>query len=149
MEKTLYVKCTGCGSINRLVDHEGERPICGKCKSPLDMTRATPDRPFAVTDDNFLDEVLSAKIPVLVDFFATWCGACRSLEPTLETIASRHKGKLKVGKLDVEQNRENASTYRIRATPTLIVFKEGKLIERVEGALPETQLEALVGKYIG
>jgi thioredoxin 2 len=148
MTGTVYVKCSQCGSVNRLVDREGERPVCGKCKSPLDISNATSDRPLAVTDENFHYEVITAKIPVLVDFFATWCGACRSLEPALEAVASRHKGKLKVGKLDVQQNPANARTYQIRATPTLIIFREGQLAERVEGALPETQLEALVEKYI-
>jgi thioredoxin 2 len=148
MNGTLYVKCSKCGSINRVVDKEGERPVCGKCKSALDTSRATSDKPLAVTDASFHEEVIAARIPVLVDFFATWCGACRSLEPALQAVSSRHKGRLKVSKLDVEQNPGSARTYQIRATPTLIVFREGKLAERVEGALPERQLETLVEKYI-
>jgi thioredoxin 2 len=145
---TNYVRCSACGSINRVQGREGERPLCGKCKNQLDLHSATTDEPMAVSDITFPEEVLSARVPVLVDFFATWCGACRSLEPSLDAVASRYKGKLKVAKLDVERNPENAGKYRIRATPTLILFREGMPAEQVEGALLEKQLDQFVRKYI-
>jgi len=101
MSGAYYVKCTECGSVNRFNNEKGDRPVCGKCKSRLDPARATSDKPVAVNDSVFASDVLGATVPVLVDFFATWCGACRSVEPTLEALASRHKGRLKVTKLDV------------------------------------------------
>lgn len=143
-----YIQCGACGSINRVERKEGVRAVCGKCQEPLDMNRLTSDVPLGLSDNTFFDEVLSAKVPVLVDFFATWCGACRSLEPSLGAMAARYKTKLKVGKLDVEQNPLNAARYNIRATPTLILFQEGKPAEQVEGAMPEKQLDSLVQKYI-
>ena len=144
---THYIRCSSCGAINRADKKEGERPICGKCKNPLNPNGATADQPVSVSDISFDAEVLSSQVPVLVDFFATWCGACRSLDPALDAVASRYKGKLKVAKLDVEQNPQNANKYQIRATPTLIVFREGEPAEQVEGALPENQLDQFVGKY--
>jgi thioredoxin 2 len=143
-----YIRCSTCGSVNRADEREGKRPICGKCKAVLDSHNATADKPVDVSDTTFGEEVLSSNVPVLVDFFATWCGACRSLEPALEAVSSRYKGKLKVAKLDVERNPENANKYQIRATPTLIVFRQGKPAEQVEGALPENQLEVMVGKHM-
>jgi thioredoxin 1 len=85
---------------------------------------------------------------VLLDFFATWCGACKSIEPALEALASRYKGRFKVAKLDIEKNPRSAAQYQIRATPTLIVFTNGQPAERVEGALPLPQLQELAGRYI-
>jgi thioredoxin len=148
MSEILYVKCRQCGSVNRFDDEKGERPVCGKCSAQLDPRGATSDRPLSVTDGTFADEVLGADVPVLVDFFATWCGACRSLEPSLEAVASQYKGRLKVGTLDVERSPESARTYRITATPTLIVFRDGRPAEQSVGALPERELQELVEKHI-
>jgi len=143
-----YIKCAACGAVNRAETKAGERPICGKCKNPLNLKNATADRPVPVSDADFGQQVLSAEVPVLVDFFASWCGACRTVEPALDAIAQKYKGKLKVAKLDVEQSPENARRYKIRATPTLIVFQKGQAAEQVEGALPERQLEQLVEKHV-
>ncbi|RJP66776.1 MAG: thioredoxin [Candidatus Abyssobacteria bacterium SURF_17] len=148
MGETRYVRCNGCGTLNRFDEGRSEQAVCGNCKSQLDSSLATYDRPQPLSDATFAQEVSQAKVPVLVDFFATWCGACRSVEMSLDAIASRYKGKLKVGKLDVEQNPLAARKYRIRATPTLIVFRDGRLAEQVVGALPENELEALVKKHV-
>jgi len=144
---TQYIKCSSCGSINRASDRKGKKAVCGKCKTTLDFSGATSDQPIPVTDATFDHEVLIARIPVLVDFFATWCGACRSLEPSLDAMALRYKGKVKVAKIDVGQNPQYANRYQIKATPTLIVFQAGQLVEKVEGALPEQALERLLQKY--
>ncbi|GAB4344241.1 MAG: hypothetical protein Kow0099_23480 [Candidatus Abyssubacteria bacterium] len=147
MAAPSYVKCGQCNSVNRVNEEKQGRPLCGKCGSPLDISKATPDRPLDFSDASFSREVLAANVPVLVDFYATWCGACRSVEPSIEVLASQFRGKLKVGKLDVERNPQTANTYQIRATPTLIVFRNGRVAEQVTGALPQTQLEELVRKH--
>jgi thioredoxin 1 len=85
---------------------------------------------------------------VLVDFYAKWCGACKTLEPSLQTLASRYKGRLKVVMLDAEESPGAAHTYQIRATPTLIIFKRGKLVEQVVGALPERELMEFAAKHM-
>ena len=148
MSETLYVKCTGCGSINRFDNAKDEQPICGNCKNRLEPGRATSDKPVAVSEAAFSIDILGAGIPVLVDFFATWCGACRSVEPALESLASRYKGRLRVATLDVDRNPEAARRYHIRGTPTLILFRDGQAAETVVGAAPERQLEDLVKKYV-
>lgn len=149
MSEILYAECRQCGSVNRFDNEKGKRPVCGKCSTQLDPRGATSDRPLSVTDGTFADEVLGAKVPVLVDFFATWCGACRSVEPSLEAVASRYKGRLKVSKLDVESSPDSARTYQITATPTLIVFRDGRPAEQAVGALPERELRELVERHIG
>jgi thioredoxin 2 len=148
MSEALYVKCAECGSVNRFSTAKEEHPICGECRVRLEPGRATSDRVVAVSDAEFSSDVLEAKIPVLVDFFATWCGACRSVEPVLEAFASRYKGRLKVAKLDVDRNPEISARYQVRGTPTLIFFVHGQPAEKVVGAAPERQLEALVEKHI-
>jgi thioredoxin 1 len=95
------------------------------------MSAATP----FVSDADFEKEVLQSSEPVVVDFYAEWCGPCKAMSPALEAVAAELKGKVKVVKLDVDQNPETTTKYRIQAMPTLMVFKDGKLAEQRVGAL--------------
>jgi thioredoxin 1 len=95
---------------------------------------------IAVTDTTFEQEVLKAEVPVLVDFWATWCGPCRMLAPIIEEIAREQAGKLKVVKVDVDENPRIAQQYGIMSIPTLILFKGGKPVERLVGYMPKAQL---------
>lgn len=101
-----------------------------------------------VNEKNFKEEVLEAKIPVLLDFWAEWCGPCQMVAPTVEAIAKKYKGKLKVCKVNVDEASKTASDYKIMSIPTLAVFKKGKLVDKVIGVLPKAELEAMVEKYI-
>jgi len=143
-----YAMCEQCGSINSFDGAKAKRAVCGKCRTALDPSRATSDSPISVTDATFHDEVIVAKIPVLVDFYAKWCGACKSVESALKAVASRYKGRLKVAMLDVDESRRAANTFQIRATPTLIIFSDGQFVEQVKGALPEKELRELVARHI-
>ena len=96
--------------------------------------------PIALTDDNFSDEVLSAELPVLVDFWATWCGPCRMIAPIVEELSSEYEGKAKVCKLDVDTAQKTAAEFGIRSIPTLLIFKEGKVAEQLIGAVPKQQI---------
>ena len=96
--------------------------------------------PIALTDDNFSDEVLSAELPVLVDFWATWCGPCRMIAPIVEELSSEYEGKAKVCKLDVDTAQKTAAEFGIRSIPTLLTFKEGKVAEQLIGAVPKQQI---------
>ncbi len=99
---------------------------------------------IVLNDDNFESEVLNSEIPVLVDLWAEWCGPCRALAPVIEEIAEDYDGKLKVGKLNVDENPGVPSAYDIRSIPTLIVFKDGAAQERVVGALPKNHIVDLI-----
>ena len=96
--------------------------------------------PIALTDDNFSDEVLSAELPVLVDFWATWCGPCRMIAPIVEELSSEYEGKAKVCKLDVDTAQKTAAKFDIRSIPTLLIFKEGKVADQLIGAVPKQQI---------
>jgi thioredoxin 1 len=101
-----------------------------------------------VTDKSFTTEVLSANVPVLVDFWATWCGPCRSISPIVEELAKEFSGRIKVTKLNVDENPATPSQYGVRGIPTLILFKEGKIFEQIVGAVPKTRLVAMVEKAL-
>jgi thioredoxin 1 len=90
-----------------------------------------------VTDRTFMQEVLQSTAPVLVDVWADWCGPCKAIAPIVEALASEYEGQLTVLKLDVDENPRTASTYRVQSIPTLLVFKDGKLAERIVGAVPK------------
>jgi thioredoxin 1 len=95
-----------------------------------------------VTDNNFQAEVLESDIPVLVDFWAPWCGPCRAVAPVVEEIAGERAGQLKVSKLNTDENQQTAIQYNVLSIPTLIVFKNGQEVKRVTGAYPKKRLEA-------
>jgi len=93
-----------------------------------------------VTDATFEEEVLKSDLPVLVDFWAVWCGPCRMIHPIVEELAQEYDGKLKVTRLDVDKNNQTASQYRIMSIPSLLFFKDGEKIDQVIGAVPKQQL---------
>lgn len=97
-----------------------------------------------VTDSNFADEVLNSDTPVIVDFWAEWCGPCKMIAPILEDVAKEYTGKLKIAKLNVDDNNSTASKYQVRGIPTLIFFKGGNEIDRKVGALNKPQLTAFI-----
>ncbi|HZA11820.1 thioredoxin [Mycobacterium sp.] len=98
------------------------------------MTDTAETAPVAVTDDSFADDVLAASLPVLVDFWATWCGPCRMVAPVLEEIANDKAGELTVAKLDVDANPVTARDFQVISIPTLILFRDGKPVKRIVGA---------------
>lgn len=96
--------------------------------------------PIHLTDDTFAKEVLESEIPVLVDFWATWCTPCRAIAPVIEELAQEYEGKIKVGKIDVDSEPKTTSEYSIRSIPTLLIFKQGKVADQVIGAVPKRNL---------
>lgn len=101
-----------------------------------------------VTDANFEDEVLKSELPVLVDFWAVWCGPCRIVAPTVESMAQEYQGKLKVAKLNVDENQGIPAKYGIMSIPTLLLFKGGELKETIVGALPKGRIVDVVAQHL-
>jgi thioredoxin 1 len=102
----------------------------------------------AVTDSTFQQEVLESEYPVLVDFWAPWCGPCRMVAPVVDEIATQYEGQVKVVKLNTDENPSVASQYGIRSIPTLMIFKGGKRVDMVVGAVPKTTLANTLAKYV-
>ncbi len=101
-----------------------------------------------LTEANFEKEVLESTLPVLVDFWAPWCGPCKMVAPIVKELAEEYSGRLKVGKLNTDDNPTLAERYGIRGIPTLIIFKNGKVVEQLVGALPKSQLQKIINKHL-
>lgn len=101
-----------------------------------------------ISDGDFDSAILKSDIPVLVDFWAPWCGPCKSIAPILEDIAEEYNGKLKVAKLNVDDNPKTPTSYNVRGIPNLVFFKSGKVVEQIVGAVPKDQLVAAIGKIL-
>jgi thioredoxin 1 len=102
----------------------------------------------SVTDASFKEDVLDSNLPVLVDFWAPWCGPCRMVAPVVDEIAQQYEGKVKVVKLNTDENPSTASQYGIRSIPTLMIFKDGQRVDMVVGAVPKTTLANTLEKYL-
>ena len=98
--------------------------------------------PVEFTDANFQQEVINSDIPVLIDFWAVWCGPCKMIAPFIEEIAKEYEGKVKVGKLDVDNNPNVSMQYGIRSIPTLLIFRDGKVADQIMGAVPKNMITA-------
>jgi thioredoxin 1 len=105
-------------------------------------------KPVELTDSSFENEVLKSTLPVLIDFWAIWCGPCRMVSPVVEEIAGEYAGKLKVGKVDVDSNPATAMQYGIRSIPTLLLFKDGQVIEQIVGAVPKRVIVDKLSRHL-
>ena len=103
---------------------------------------------MTIGDADFKEKVLNSDQPVLVDFWATWCAPCRAIAPAIEELATQYKGKVKVAKVNIDDNQDTPQQYGIRSIPTLLVFKGGKVVEQIVGAVPKAKLEAALQKVI-
>jgi thioredoxin 1 len=105
-------------------------------------------KPVTFTDDNFSAEVLKSDLPVVVDFWATWCGPCRMVAPIMEELAEKYEGKVKIGKLDVDENQQTAIKYGVRSIPTVLILKGGQVIDTIIGAVPKTMFIEKIQKLV-
>ena len=135
----VTVRCPACGALNRVPETRmGERGRCGKCKAELPAAAG----PVAVTDETFDRDVLGAGAPVLLDCWADWCGPCHMLAPTIDALARDYAGRVLVAKLDVDANPQVAGRFDVRSIPTLLLFRDGRLVERLVGVQPRPAIEA-------
>jgi thioredoxin 2 len=137
----LIIRCLKCGTKNRMPEERlNQKPLCGKCREPLVLAQQKI-KPVEVTDGTFAREVLAADTSVLVDCWAPWCGPCRTLAPIIDELASDYANGVKVVKLNVDENQATAAQYTIQSIPTMLFFKDGKLVQRLVGALPKEEIE--------
>jgi len=133
-------RCGNCGAFNRVPAGREGAPSCGRCKRTL----ATDGAPQAVDVVGLERAIAGSPVPLLVDFWAPWCGPCRMVAPTVEQVARAHAGELVVLKLDTEAHADGGARFGIRGIPTFAVFRGGAEVGRQSGALPRPMLEALI-----
>jgi thioredoxin 2 len=145
--------CPKCGAKNRVDETAAtiSQPVCGRCGAKLSAVPATGnlnDKPQVVTDATFAEAVIgaSSSAPVLVDCWAEWCGPCRTIAPALDQLAAESKGHYKIAKLNVDENPRTSAQFSIRSIPTLLIFKQGKLVDQIVGAQPKQAIAARLAK---
>jgi thioredoxin 2 len=138
--QTATVPCPFCETLNRVnLSRIDQHPQCGNCGRPILL-----DRPIAVSDATFAQVTTDSTVPVVVDFYADWCGPCKIMAPLLDDAARRHAGTIVVTKLDTDRNPATGQRFDIRGIPTLIAFRNGKEVARRVGAVPPAELEAFL-----
>jgi thioredoxin 2 len=139
------VACTSCGKLNRIeLSRAAHVPKCGSCGSHISLGTLVP------VDDRTMEKVVTGTdVPVLVDFYADWCGPCKAMAPQIEAMARAHSGRALIAKLDTDQSPQMAGRFGIRGIPTLIAFRNGREVGREVGAVPRAALEALLQKAYG
>ncbi len=141
MTRTATVRCPFCATRNRVdLARLDQGPRCAECQKPLLL-----DRPLPVTDEDLEETIRSAGVPVIVDFYADWCGPCRATAPALDAVAGDHAGELLVLKVDTDRHPSAAQRHGVRGIPTLVAFSGGRELRRHVGMAGRQQLEALAG----
>ncbi|MDQ3806368.1 MAG: thioredoxin [Acidobacteriota bacterium] len=148
------VTCQNCGAKNRVDERAaaaGRRPVCGRCGAELGAAGESVGggKPLAVTDATFGRDVLEASRarPVLLDCWAAWCGPCRMIAPVMDELAAESAGRYTVAKLDVDENPRTAAQFGVRSIPTLFIFKDGQLVDRLMGAQPKSVIAARLAAH--
>jgi thioredoxin 2 len=140
------IVCPSCGTKNRLpAVQPGRKAVCGKCKAVLADTAGGP---VEVTDTSFSTEVERSSTPVLLDMWADWCGPCHMLAPTIDQLSSDLAGRVKVAKLNIDENPGIANRFGVRSIPTLLVLKGGKEVDRLVGVQPKQEIMRRLEKVL-
>jgi thioredoxin 2 len=143
MADPLVIQCSICGAKNRVPREKLEQgllPVCGRCKNPLSLDSKVDSKPVTVTDATFAAEVERAALPVLVDLWAPWCGPCRMISPVLEALAIEMAGRVRVAKLNIDENPATTARFNIQSIPALLIFRGGKEVDRMVGVRPKSEI---------
>jgi thioredoxin 2 len=139
MADAQLIRCSVCGAVNRVPQEklaQGLKPVCGRCKTTL----TGDNKPVTVTDATFASEVERSPLPVLLDLWAPWCGPCRMVAPVVEELAREMAGRVRVAKLNVDENPATAARFGVQSIPTLLVLERGREVERIVGAQPKSEI---------
>src|SRR2546428_7337787 len=148
MSDPQLIRCPSCGATNRVPPEklgQGLQPVCGRCKSPL----LADSKPVTVTDATFSAEVERSPLPVLLDLWAPWCGPCRMLAPMVEELSAEMAGRVRVAKLNVDENPATAERFNVRGIPTLLVLKAGQEVDRIVGVQPKSEIARRLQRVLG
>ena len=141
---TLHLVCPHCHTTNRVaLQHLSSAPDCGKCHQPL-----FTGQPVALDAASYDRHLSRSDLPLLVDFWAPWCGPCKAIGPVIDELAEEFEGKVVIAKMNVDDNPATPGKFGIRAIPTLILFKGGEVVDQITGAVGKTQLQDLIKKVI-
>jgi thioredoxin 2 len=141
------IPCPSCGAKNRVPPgklRRGLQPVCGRCKTPL----LADNEPVTVTDATFSAKVDQSPVPVLLDLWAPWCGPCRTVAPMLEELAKEMAGRVRVAKLNVDENPATATRFQVRSIPTLLVLNQGRELERLVGVQPKEEIKRRIERAL-
>src|SRR5215470_3200072 len=136
---TQLIRCPACGASNRVPREkigQGLEPVCGRCKTPLPAS----SKPATVTDATFAAEVERSPLPVLLDMWAPWRRPCRMMTPVIDELAAEMAGRVRVAKLNMDENPVTAARFNARSIPTLLVFKSGREVDPIVGAQPKSEI---------
>jgi thioredoxin 2 len=143
MDIQHHIACPHCSAVNRIsASRLNDQPSCGRCKKPL-----FTGRPIVVTDENFATHVDRSSIPLVVDFWAEWCGPCKMMAPHFNRVAGHLEPGIRLAKLDTDANPNTASRFNIRSIPTVIMFKDGREVARQSGAMDANRLSNWIREH--
>lgn len=145
--ESQLTRCPSCGTTNRVPAEkiqQGREPVCGRCKTPL----LSSTHPIVVTDATFSVDVERSSLPVLVDLWAAWCGPCRMVAPIVDQLSAELSGKVRVAKLNIDENPATPSRFGVRSIPTLLIFKDGREVDRIVGAVSKPAIVSKLKQYL-
>jgi thioredoxin 2 len=154
MSASHLVRCPACATVNRVPQarlDEGREAVCGRCKQPLPVPAGAPPggKPVTITDATFAAEVERSPLPVLLDLWAPWCGPCHVLAPVVDALAAEMAGRVRVAKLNVDENPATAARFNVQGIPTLLVLKGGREIDRIVGVQPKDEIARRLERAAG